>query len=302
MENPLPPTVRRDPPDSASDWREIVARVGDLPPMPHVAARAIALVEQPETTASELAELLARDTALTSRVLKIANSAMFSRQRKITTINQAVMTVGFKALKGIIIAASLRQMNKNFGALEQLLWENAIGTAMAATMITQRLKRRYVEEIFVVGLLHGLGQIVLSTSRETAADYGRVIAIIEADGVDFITAETGVFGFAHPLVGALVAKKWNFSAETCHVILHYRDPLSGPVERSDTEEKAAIVQLAEMTIHLAGIGSPAGYPCQRESARVLADALRLPGERDATVTDLAAETKIRFEKERHLYG
>jgi len=284
------------------DWRDIVARVGDLPPMPHVAGRAIALVEEPETTASELGRLLASDTALASRVLKIANSAMFSRQRKITTINQAVMTIGFKALKGIIIAASLRQLNKNFGALEKLLWENAMGTAMAATRLAQQLKRRYVEEIFVSGLLHGLGQIVLTTSRETAADYGRVMGVIETEGVDFIAAETAVFGFAHPLVGALVAKKWNFSAETCHVILHYRDPVAASDERSETEEQAAIVQLAEMMSHLTGIGCPTGYPCQWESARALARTLQLVRDNDAVLSAIVAETKAQFENDRHLYA
>lgn len=94
------------------DWREIVAWVGDLPPMPQVAAKAIVMVEDPDTTAQKLTDLLSNDTALAARVLKIANSAMFSRQREITTLNQAVMVIGFKALKGIIVAATLRQLNK----------------------------------------------------------------------------------------------------------------------------------------------------------------------------------------------
>ena len=55
------------------DWREIVAWVGDLPPMPHVASRAISMVENPDTTAAELSELLSSDTALAARVLKILN-------------------------------------------------------------------------------------------------------------------------------------------------------------------------------------------------------------------------------------
>ena len=93
------------------DWREIVAWVGDLPPMPQVASRAISLVENPDTTASELTDLLSTDAALAARVLKIANSAMFSRQREITTLNMAIMVIRFKALKGIIVAATLRQLN-----------------------------------------------------------------------------------------------------------------------------------------------------------------------------------------------
>ena len=113
------------------DWREIVAWVGDLPPMPNVASRAIQMVENPDCTAPELAKLLASDPALAARVLKIANSAMFSRQREITTLNQAVMIIGFKALKGIVVAATLRQMSgRGSAAIEKLVWENSMCCAM----------------------------------------------------------------------------------------------------------------------------------------------------------------------------
>lgn len=297
MSTPLTPDAA--PP---TDWREVVARIGDLPPMPHVAARAISLVEQPATTATQLGALLASDPALTARVLKIANSAMFARQGKITTINQAVVMIGFKTLRGIIIAASLRQMNKNSGAIDKLLWEKAMFTAATASRLAQRLRRRYVDEIFVVGLLHALGQVVLTSSPETAADYERVLDLIAEENIDFVSAETRVFGFAHPLIGALVAKKWNFSADTCHAILHYRDPFTGATDPTGIDEQAAVVQLAENLGHLAGIGSPPGYPCQEQHALSLATALGLGGEARPPLDELVANARLQFENDRHLYA
>ncbi|MCB0310909.1 MAG: HDOD domain-containing protein, partial [Bdellovibrionales bacterium] len=217
------------------DWREIVAWVGDLPPMPHVASRAISMVENPETTAQELTDVLSSDTALAARVLKIANSAMFSRQREITTLNQAIMIIGFKALKGIIVAATLRQINKSFGNLEKLIWENSMCTAMCATVISKRLRKRFQEEIFLLGLLHSLGQIVLLAQKDTAKDYKLVLEKIRDEAYEYAPAEQEIFGFAHPLIGALVAKKWNFSPETCQVILHYCDPLDSSAPESELE-------------------------------------------------------------------
>lgn len=285
------------------DWREIVAWIGDLPPMPHVASRAISMVENPDTSAEEVTELLSSDTALAARVLKIANSAMFCRQREITTLKQAIMIIGFKALKGIIVAATLRQLNKKFGKTEQLIWEKSMCTAMCSFNLTRKLKKNYGDEIFLLGLLHSLGQIVFMTHKELAADYKKVLKMIKDEGVDYLTAEEKILGFGHPLIGALVAKKWNFSAETCQVILHYRDPIENDRFDSPQEEKTAIVQLAELVAHAAGIGNPEGYPdCLSEIYRVAklvgfsADTL------EDDINEIIIDTRKQFEAENHIYS
>jgi HD-like signal output (HDOD) protein len=285
------------------DWREIVAWVGDLPPMPHVASRAISMVENPDTTAQELTDLLSTDTALAARVLKIANSAMFSRQREITTLSQAIMLIGFKTLKGIIVAATLRQINKNFGTLERMVWENSMCTATCANLVCKKLKKRYIEEIFLLGLLHSLGQVVLLSKPETVKDCREVMKRIKEKNIDFVAAEQEVMGFAHPLIGALVAKKWNFSAESCQVILHYRDPIDGARPESELDEKVAIVQLSDIVSHLANVGHPEGYPDQRDQANLVAAHIGFDAKASAQAVDeLIAETAKQFETDRHVYG
>ncbi len=285
------------------DWREIVAWVGDLPPMPHVASRAISMIENPDTTAQEMTELLQSDTALAARVLKIANSAMFSRQREITTLSQAIMVIGFKALKGVIVAATLRQLNKNFGKIEKLIWEHSMSVAVSSTVITKRLKKNFVEEIFLLGLLHSLGQIVILSQPDTAKDFKQVLKMIETEGKTYVDAETKILGFAHPLIGALVAKKWNFSAETCQIILHYADPLEGDKPETDMDCKVAIVQMADAISHSAQIGSPTKYPSRQEA---LERAALYAGFEKATLNDTLQElvdsTKKQFESESHIYS
>lgn len=288
---------------AGKDWREIVAWVGDLPPMPNVASRAIGMVEKPSTTSRELTDLLSSDTALAARVLKIANSAMFCRQREITTLNQAIMVIGFKALKGIIVAATLRQINRRFGKTEKLIWENSMCTAMSATTIAKHLKKKYVEEIFLLGLMHSLGQIVFLSQDELAEDYRKVIAMIKEQEVPYTQAENEVFGFAHPLIGALVAKKWNFSAETCQIILHYQDPTDELHVDSEQDEKSLLVKLADLIAHAAGVGSPEGYPISTAEMHQLAIKLGFEeGNVAETIEKLIAETKERFESESHVYS
>lgn len=287
------------------DWREIVAWVGDLPPMPHVASRAIQMVENPDCTAPELAKLLSSDSALAARVLKIANSAMFSRQREITTLNQAIMIIGFKALKGIVVAASLRQMSGRAAAtaaIEKLVWENSMCSAMVSTSIAKLLRKRYIEEIFLLGLLHSLGQVVLLAQPETAKDYPKLVKLIEERHVDYVSLEQEIFGFTHALIGALVAKKWNFSAETCQVILHYKDPIETPRPEDEASEKTAVVQLADLISHAAGIGNPSGYPDERAAMERLAKYVGFdPTTLTATLDQLIADSREQFQKEAHIY-
>lgn len=269
------------------NWMEIVAWVGDLPPLPQIASRAISLVEDPETTAGQLTNLLSKDTALAARVLKIANSAMFSRQREITTLSQAIMIIGFKALKGIIVAATLRQLNRKYGEIEKLSWENSMFTAMAANRIAQHLRKRYIDELFLLGLLHDLGKLVLI--RHTPEEYHQAVQLTKT-GLTFIDAEQQLLGFAHPLIGALVAKKWNFSPETCQVILHHHDPLSTPLE-NETDEKTAIVQLANHMSHAQGFGHFEGYKDTSESLKESATILSVD---EATVSKICEETQKTF--------
>lgn len=287
---------------SGRDWREIVAWVGDLPPMPTVASRAIGLVENPDCTASELTKLLSNDTALAARVLKIANSAMFARQREITTLSQAIMVIGFKSLKGVIVAATLRQLQKKFGPLERMVWENSMCCGMAASNIAKMLRKKYVEEIFLLGLLHSLGQIVLLFQKETSKDYPLVVDKIKATNADFATAEQEVFGFAHPLIGALVAKKWNFSTDTCQSILHYCDGIETEKPESELEEKTAVVRLADLISHAAGVANPEGYPIKMDEIFKLAKYIGFPeASVEESITKLIEDTKATFERERHIY-
>ncbi len=284
------------------DWREIVAWVGDLPPMPHVASRAVGLVEDPRTSAKDLSDLLSTDTALAARVLKIANSAMFCRQREITTLNQAIMIIGLKALKGIVVAATMRQMNKSLSAMQKLIWENSMATAVSAMIIARKLRKPFVDETFLLGLLHSLGQIVFLSQPELAKDYKLVLALVKDKHLDYVAAEQEVFGFAHPLIGALVAKKWNFSAETCQVILHYQDPIDSLCLDTEQDEKTAVVQIADLVAHAAGIGSPEGYPKDDERLSKLFGKLGLDqNDPRQQPGDVIAETVRQFEAEQHLY-
>lgn len=255
------------------DFRDIVAWVGDIPPMPAVASKALNLIDKPGTTGTELSDVLSKDPALTARVLKIANSAMFSRQRAVTSLNQAVMLIGLKSLKGIVVAATLRQFNKDFGGNEQLVWEHSLCAASCSQILAKKRKKHPVDEMFLLALLHSLGKIVILHNEDTKKQYAQVLKHVAEKNVFFIEAEQEIYGFSYPLIGALVAKKWNFSGDTCQAILHHADPIQQEVPDSELEDVTAEVRFSALAGYCLGVGSPKGLPDQRnalvETARYL---------------------------------
>lgn len=284
------------------DWREVVALTEDLPSMPNITWKAISLLENENVSGEKLNNILSKDTALVTRILRIANSAIFARQREISTINQASMLIGYKTLKGIIYAASVRKMYEDMSDVQEKVWEHSIATAIFATNIATFLKKSYLDEVFFFGLLHSLGQLALLNLETTRREYKKVLDIIRDKSYSYLEAEQEVFGFTHSLVGALLAKKWNFPIKTCQVILHYLDPCETSIEKDEISEKTALVRLSSLLAHKLNIGSPEGYEVSLKEIPLLSKGVGF--NIDTYKKDLDNICKIskeQFEKEKENY-
>lgn len=254
--------------------KEIVAWVGDLPPLPPCASRAMTMLNQPHVSLEMLEEVIGQDPALTARILRVANSPVFLRQRQISTLSRAFMVIGLRGLQGIIAASMLQGLTVANTELRSMIWQRSLFTGLCAYRIATKLKMQGPGEVFIFGLLHNLGQLVLLTEPARVALFERVLDVISTTGVEFLEAERRVFGVTHTYVGALVAKKWDLPPSVVRTILHYREPIDFPVDDAH-EARVAAVQLAELLCHHSGIGSPQGYPCDEEEANRLATGLGL---------------------------
>jgi putative nucleotidyltransferase with HDIG domain len=205
---------------------QIAKTAGDLPAFPAVAMQALQLSEDPKTSARQLQFIIAKDQALTSRILKIVNSAMYSFQREVSTLSHAIAILGFDTVRSIIVAATVRQVfptgnKRGPGLTNQLLWQHSWGAAVAARAIAVSVCHRNADEAFTGGLLHDIGKMVLLTNRE--AFYGEILNAVHRGETSFHKAETERFGFSHADVGALLASKWNFPSQLVQAILHHHD-------------------------------------------------------------------------------
>jgi HD-like signal output (HDOD) protein len=277
----------------------IVQAVNNLPPMPKVASRVLALADDPNC-GNELVELLSRDGALAASVLRMANSVVFARRHKIGNLEEAVLTIGLNALKGMVLATTLDTLLGADGPIKELIWEKSVGTAISAATLARQLEWQLVDEAFLLGLLHNLGQVVLSSSEHTADRYGQVIERIRKDSVDYATAEQAVFGVSYPGVGALLAKRWSFPEEICEVIAKHQ-AIHEPV-RAVVDERRILVRLAELICHACGLGKPDNYPAQ--SAQLQEVALQIKSRAFSAARDVVPLQKAvarLFAEEGRLY-
>ena len=281
---------------------DIVGLVDDLPPMPDVIARALVLVDDVKTTPEEMAKVIMLDPALASPILRSANSAMRGHQREVTTLALAIPVVGTGEIKTILLAAVLRRWIGDFGPVQRLVWEKSIGAASASRVLCGQLKKPFLDELHLTGLLHNLGQFVLISHKEVGSSYPAVLARIRECNEDFVTAEREIIGYSHTLIGALVAWKWGFPQSTCRAILHYNDPFQKVAGEED--EKLGILKLSTEMGMLLGFGRPEGYSLDNadglESLAILVGFYRATVRADLQVAMCA--TKSRFDSEINAYG
>ena len=198
---------------------ELIKKAAELNMMPQVAKKVVELVSNESSTAAQLAELLEKDPNITTRILKISNSAFYGLRREVKTVQQAIVILGFKSLRSMVVASSSKALHKRFGIAEQLMWDHSIGTAIGAKIISEGMPNAVGEVAFVGGLLHNVGKTVMN--NESPKAYLEVMKKVYNDRVSPLQAETEIFGYGHPQVGYMIAEKWGLPPELVNVIRYH---------------------------------------------------------------------------------
>lgn len=220
--------------------QELIQNLGELPPLPQVAAQVLRLVADPDSTTEDLQKVISTDQALTSQILKIANSAMFGMMREVRTVTQAIMTLGFSTIKSVVIAASAKNLyaRGSVGLQERLLWEHALVTALAGRGFARALRYPRAEEAFVGGLLHDIGKSVMGIKFPER--YGALVSQVYNGDGDTREMELDTFGFDHCMVGEALLTSWNLADSLEAAVRWHHDPALAPEAH---QPLAAIVAL-----------------------------------------------------------
>jgi putative nucleotidyltransferase with HDIG domain len=217
--------------EALANLRKIAGKTGDLPPMPVTALSALRMTDDPNVSARDLQTVIARDQALSARILRIVNSPMYGLRAEISTVSHAVAILGLDTLRSIIMAATVNQVFQSsrvrgHDLTAKLLGDHSWGAAVAARKVAQLVRFPKAEEAFLCGLMHDIGKIVLLQNFQ--AHYAEIISRVYQGNGSFHAAEMEFFGFSHAHVGALLAEKWNFPPQLWEAIGYHHNPTSAP--------------------------------------------------------------------------
>lgn len=266
-------------------------KVGDLPTMPAVATAVVRAVENPNTSADDLRQVIEKDPSIVARILKVANSSLFSFSREIQSLNHAIALLGMRTVKNLVLGASMKQTFKRFGLMEKLIWEHSSMAGPVAVRFAEHLKLPIEsEEAFTTGLLHDLGKIALANSHRD--EYEKVVARTYNEGISFPEAESHHFGFDHAELGAEVAAKWKLPATLETTIRHHHDPASFSSLNGEERRLTALVNLTSACLTKLGVGRQRPVP-EIELARLPAWELLAPEDVEEPVLVELAEEQIK---------
>jgi len=273
--------------------QELIANLGDLPPLPQVAAQVLRLAADPDSTTEELQRVIATDQALAAQILKIANSAMFGMVREVRTLTQAIMTLGFSTIKSIVIASSARNLYNRGGTglQERLLWEHALVTALSARAYAKVFRSPRVEEAFLGGLMHDIGKGVMGLKFPER--YGALVRAIYNEGQDALESELDLFGFDHAMVGEALLHAWNLARSLENTVRWHHDPVHAPSEDQALTAFVALGNQLALERNI-GIGKPESL---HDATRQALDILNLTpealeGHRLAVIEALEADKNL----------
>ncbi len=233
---------------------ELIKKAGDLKVLPFVARKVLDTMNDENFSVSDLNNIVEKDQTITARVLKISNSALYGLRYQVNSLQQALLILGLKTIRSLVLAVSTRSLYKKFGITEQKIWDHSVGTAISAKMIAAGLGTLLEEVAFTGGLMHDLGKVVMN--NEIPEAFAEVMMKTYNEGVDSIAAEKEICGYDHTEVGSKVAEKWGISNILIEILAkhHLHNSKLEDMEDPAVAQSIACVNLADNVCKVLGIG------------------------------------------------
>lgn len=206
---------------------EVVDNVGQLVSLPAACIRLNEMVDDPSCSADDMGRVINQDVALTARLLRIANSPMYGLSTQVKTVSRAVTVLGMKQVRDLVLASiAIKTFDgiPNTLVSMQTFWEHSILCALCARTLAMDCLRQQRETVFVAGLLHDMGKLVLYNQLP---DLSRRVLEASANGsksLESYVAEREIIGFDHAAVGGELAHRWSLPASLQESITYHHEP------------------------------------------------------------------------------
>jgi len=233
---------------------DYINKVKSLPPAPRILAELLTLLNDAETDAERIVDLITFDPGLTAKLLQRCNSAAAGLAEPVYDPRQAVSLMGFNAIYRMVATVVgegiLGSPQRGYGISSGELWQHCATAGLAAKVIADKLGAE-TELVFTAALLHDIGKIVLNGFLEGA--YEPALKLTGVSGQSFLEAEKSILGVEHAEIGGRLLARWNFPETLVKAVWHHHDP----ARACPHQQLAGYVYLADLIAHCLGQGQ--GY-------------------------------------------
>jgi putative nucleotidyltransferase with HDIG domain len=197
----------------------VIREIEHLPTLPQVVTKLLTMADSTKVNAIDLSKEM--DQSLSAKVLKVANSAYYG-VRKVNSVRQAIVTIGFDSLKEIILTTSFFHTFQDSQEVEALkpLWQHSLECAFVAKRLAWVYRYEAMDEAYLAGLIHDIGKLVV---HQYFPDQLRIIKSKNDGGIEDLKAEKEVLGLTHAQIAGEMAKQWNFPEALVEAIAHHHD-------------------------------------------------------------------------------
>jgi len=222
---------------------KLIERSGKLGSLPAIVHRVFEVMDESNSTATQIGRVINDDPALTARLLKLVNSPFYGFTGKVDTVYRAVALIGHKELRSVIVAASAIKVFDGIPSdlvSMPVFWKRSLSTAVVARVLAAFKREKEIERYFIAGLLHDIGSLLLYL--QLPDEMTQALQANRSDGVDLYRAEKEVLGFDHAEVGGALLKKWNLPPVICGSVRFQQNPEKAPLAE---QSSAWLIHLAK---------------------------------------------------------
>ncbi|MFO7903487.1 MAG: HDOD domain-containing protein [Planctomycetota bacterium] len=231
----------------------VIDRIDEISTLPHTAIRVMEVANDPDSGAIDLKEVIETDAALSARILRCVNSSAFAIRTRVTSLQQAIAYLGLNRIRNLAVTASVSELFKSDEKIgpyrRSQLWRHLVSVGICARLIAMRCKINEFEEAFLAGLLHDIG--IILEDQYVHEPFSDVLRSLD-NATPLATAERGILGFDHTVLGAKVAANWGFPEATKASIRYHHGSVAYRGEHIDI---VRCVEMANLLCTLKGISS-----------------------------------------------
>ena len=236
----------------ARSAEHIVKSTLQVASLPTIYTKIEEAINSPHCSNQYLVDILSEDTALSAKLLRLANSAMFNFPSKIDSVSQAITIIGTQQLRALVLASSVMTMFKDIP--EELInmesfWRHSVACAVCARVIASLRRAANIEYFFLAGLLHDIGRLVMF--KEIPVEMSQAMQQAKSSEKLLFITEKELLGFTHAKLGGMLLKEWKLPTQLIESTAFHHTPRSS----NEFKDEVAVVHVADIIANSMQLGS-----------------------------------------------